>query len=140
MTQRSSRSYGRSGSLLNERNGSGRDYTIFSDAQAAIAWVQHDRCGLALARAVIAMTDDLYSRDNTLRIRWAPSHEGVEGNEQADRAAKSAAEGEEERAEPGYIQEASLSHLMQKTAEEPTEATRERVRKREAPDKAPPVC
>ena len=74
------------------------------------------------------MTDSLYSRGSTLSVRWMSSHVGVEGNEQADRAAKRAAEGEGERAEPEYLREASLAHLMRKTAEERAEATREWVR------------
>ena len=47
--------------LLNERGESGRGYTIFSDPQAAISRIQHDRCGPAqsLAKAVIATVDDL---------------------------------------------------------------------------------
>ena len=53
---------------------------------------------------------------------------GIEGNEQADRAAKGPAEGEGERAEPEYLREASLAHLMRKTAEERSEATKEVVR------------
>ena len=116
--------------LLDERNESGRDYTIFSDAQAAIARVLHDRCGPAQApvRAVIAAIGDLCGRGNTLNIRWTPSHEGVEGNERADETAKSAAEGREERAELGYLRGTSLSHLMRKTAEERADATREWVR------------
>ena len=91
----------RAARLLNERGESGRNYTVSSDAQQR-SRVQHDRCGpaQALARAVISTTDDLYDRGNTLSARWTPSHVGVEGNEQADRVAKRAAEGEDERAEP----------------------------------------
>ena len=102
--------------LLDERGESGREYTIFSDAQAAVARVQHDRCGpsQALAKAVVATVDDLYDRDNTLAIGWTPSHEGVQGHEQAGGAARLAAEGRGERAGPDYLGEASLSHLMRK--------------------------
>lgn len=81
-----------------------------------------------LARAVIAAIDDLCGRGNTLSARWTPSHEGVEGNERADETAKSIAEGREERAEPGYLREASISHLMRKATEERADATREWVR------------
>ena len=48
---------------------------------------------------------------------------GVEGNEQADAAAKAAAEGEGERAEPAYLREASISHLTRETTEARSEAT-----------------
>ena len=110
---------------LEERGEKRRAYTVFSDSQAATARVQHDRCGPAhaLARATIAMTDSLCGRDNTLTIRWTPSHERVAGNEQADATAKRAAEGREERAEPEHLREASLSHLTRKTTEARAEAT-----------------
>ena len=74
------------------------------------------------------MTDNLYGRGNTLSVRWTPSHVGVEGNEQVDSAAKQAAEGEDERAEPNYLREASLAHLMRKITEERLEATKEWMR------------
>ena len=48
-------------------------------------------------------------------VRWAPAHLGVEGNERVEALAKRAAEGEEGRAEPGYLGEASLSYLTRKT-------------------------
>ena len=61
-------------------------------------------------------------------VRWAPAHLGVEGNERADALAKGAAEGEEGRAEPGYLGEASLLHLTRKTTEARSSATREWIR------------
>ena len=78
-----------------QRGESGEEYTIFSDAQAVVMWIQHGWCGpaQALAKAVIARVDDQYDRGNTLTIRWTPSHEGAEGNELADEAARLAAEG-----------------------------------------------
>ena len=114
---------------LEERGQEGRVCTVFSDSQAAIVRVQHDRCGLAqaLAKAAIAITDDLCGRDKTLTIRWTPSHEGVAGNEQADAMAKRAAEGREENAEPEYLR---LSHLNRKAAEMRTEATAQWIRAR----------
>ena len=47
--------------LLNDRKERGRHYTVFSDSQAAISRVQHDRIGpaRALARAAIAEANDL---------------------------------------------------------------------------------
>lgn len=80
--------------LLNKRGGQGQQYAVFSDSQAAIARAQHDGTGpaQALARAAIAVVDDLTSRGNPFTLRWAPAHMGVEGNEQADATAKEAAE------------------------------------------------
>ena len=116
--------------LFNGRSERGQEYTIFSDSQAAVTRVQHDRCGpaQALAKATISMTKDLCARDNILTIRWTPAHEGFEGNEQADEAAKSAAEGTRGRAEPEYLQGASFSHLMRKTTEMRTQAMSELIR------------
>ena len=94
-------------------------YTIFSDSEAAISRVQHGRCGpaQALAKAVIATVDEMGRRGNTLSIRRTPSHKGIEGNEQADAMARTTAEGKEEKASQGYLQEASLSHLTRKVTE-----------------------
>ena len=116
--------------LLDEREERGQDYTAFSDSQAAIARVQHDRTGpaQALAKAVITIVDSLTSRNNTLTVRWTSAHRRVEGNEQADAAAKSAAEGEGERAASAYLREASLSHLTRKTTEARSDATNEWIR------------
>ena len=58
----------------------------------------------------------------------APAHVGVEGNEHADVLAKRAAEGEEGRASPEYLGEASLSHLMRMTTEARSGAAREWIR------------
>ena len=94
--------------------------------------IQHDRCrpAQALVKAVIARVNDQYVRGNTLTIRWTPSHEGVEGNEQDDEAARLAAEGGGDRAGPERLREASLSHLMRKITEARTEATSEWIRGR----------
>ena len=73
------------------------------------------------------MADTLCDRDNTLTIRWTPPHAGVCGNEQADQAAKRGAEERDERVEPVYLTEASLSHLTRKTTEQRSKATRTRV-------------
>ena len=119
-------------SLLNEKGERGQRYIIFSDSQAAVSRVQHDRCGpaQALVRAIILVVDDLTARDNTLDIRWTPSHEGVDGNEQADATAKATAEERGGRAEPAYLGEASLSHLNRKTMETRSKATSEWIRAR----------
>ena len=77
---------------------------------------------------VIATADDLYGQDNTLTILWTPSHEEVEGNEQADGEARLAAEVGRERAEPDYLREASLSHLLRETTEARSRVTSTRIR------------
>ena len=55
-------------------------------------------------------------------------HAGVEGNEHAGSTAKMAAEDRGRRAESGYLNEASLSHLTGKTMEARSKAPREWIR------------
>ena len=76
--------------LLNDREEREQRYTVFSDSQAAIARVQHDRTGpaQALAKAAIRAVNSITSRDSTITLRWTPVHAGVEGNEQVDETAK----------------------------------------------------
>ena len=123
---------GRALEVLNEREEEGREYTIFSDSQAALSRILHDRTGPGQALAIRAITTarEVTGRGNTLSLRWTPSHEGIEGNEQADRAAKEAAEERGERADPGYLSEASLSYLTRVTTENRTAATTEWIRRR----------
>ena len=56
------------------------------------------------------------------------SHMGVEGNEQADKEARKAAEEKESRADPQYLREASLSYLTRVTTEARSGATSEWIR------------
>ena len=99
--------------LLNGRGEYGKDYTIFSDSQAAVARAQHTDCGpaQALASAVVDFSYEIRSRGNSITLRWTPAHQGVDGNKQADAWARRAAERREGRADPAYLREASLSHL-----------------------------
>ena len=123
----------RAAKLLEKRGERGGAYTVFSDSQAAIARVQHDGTGpaQALAKAMVATVNTLVSRDNAFSLRWTPAHRGVEGNEAADEAARSAVEveGREVRRGEGveldYLREASLSHLTRITTERRSEATSE---------------
>ena len=109
--------------------GERQSYTVFSDSQAAIARVRRD-CGpaQALARAVVDFSHELQERGNSITIRWTPSHEGVEGNDQADALAKRAAEGKGSRAPPGYLREASLSHLTRNSTEARSKAAGDWIR------------
>ena len=69
------------------------------------------------------MASALVDRNNALTIQWTPSHAGVCGNEHADQVVRRAAEEEEERADPTYLTEASLSNLTRKTTEQRTQVT-----------------
>ena len=116
--------------ILRERDERDTEYTIFSDSQAALSRIQHDRTGPGQARAIqaIAAAEAITSRGNTVTLRWTPSHVGIEGNERVDNMAKRAASEEEDRANPQYLREASLSHLTRVTTEARSEATAEWIR------------
>ena len=116
--------------LLDERGERGQGYTVFSDSQTAIARVQHDRTGPAQAPSQGSDSDSRQPciPEQYLTMRWTPAHKGTEGNGQADAAAKTAAEGKEERAEPSYLRGASLSHLTRKTTVARSKATTEWIR------------
>jgi ribonuclease HI len=70
--------------------------TIFTDAQAAIRRMSTDEPGPGQKYALEARQHIAALRtampDITIEIRWCPAHEGVEGNEQADKWAKLAAD------------------------------------------------
>ena len=116
--------------LLNGRGEEGQAYTVFSDSQVVVAQIQHDDCGpaQALARAVVDMAYELRQRGNSITVRRDPAHLSEESNKHADATAKRAAGGEEDRASPEYLGEASLSHLTRKTTEARSRATREWIR------------
>ena len=118
--------------VLNRRGEAGKRYTIFSDSQAALSRIQHDRTGPGQTLAIDAITTagEIVSRGNNICLRWTPSHEGIEGNERADQMARRAAEGREGIAGPEYLSEASLSHLTRVTTENRSNATAEWIRKR----------
>ena len=111
--------------LVRERDEGGQDYTIFSNLQAAVSRIKHGRYGpaQALTKAVMAAVSDLSERGNRVTVRWTPAHKGVERNEQADAAGKPAAGGRGDRADPDFLREASLYHLMRETAEARSQAT-----------------
>ena len=72
---------------------------------------------------MIAAVDELHERGNSSTVRWTPAHAGVEGNEQADEAARHAAEEGGASAGHSFLREASLSHLMRKTTEARSQTT-----------------
>lgn len=72
--------------------------TIFSNSTTAIRRVQDTEPGPGQAMAItcVNLNTRLAGMGVQVEYRWVPSHEGVEGNEEADEAAKKAAVNEEE--------------------------------------------
>ena len=68
--------------------------TVPSDSTAAIVCARSDNTGPGQrpVAAIIEVCGRLSSRENTLTLRWVPSHLGVEGDETADGWTRSAAE------------------------------------------------
>ena len=67
--------------------------TVFLDSQTAIRKLQgsESNAGQALRTQVIKRVKQLQTRSGEVTVRWIPSHSKIEGNEQADKAAKEAA-------------------------------------------------
>ena len=67
--------------------------TVLLDSQAAITQIQGTEPGPGQALAIQAheAASWLQERRVKVTIQWVPGHAGVEGNEQADQAAKQAA-------------------------------------------------
>ena len=57
---------------LNDRNEEDVRYTVFTDSQAALSRVQHDRTGPGQAMAIRAITTakTMTERGNTITLRW----------------------------------------------------------------------
>ena len=66
----------------------------FTDAQAALARIQHSRAGAGQAMTLRAIRLDEHLHEQGLQIeyRWVPRHAGIDGNEVADARAKEAAQ------------------------------------------------
>jgi ribonuclease HI len=68
---------------------------IFTDNQSAIQAIESPRkqSGQYIIKGIIDITDRIHAIKPTtnIRIEWVPGHENIDGNEQADQAAKTAA-------------------------------------------------
>ena len=72
--------------LLSRRGERGQDFTLSTDSQAAMRRMASDAPGPGqeMAIGVIGLAQRLVDQGNTITLRWAPAHRGVERNEQAD--------------------------------------------------------
>ena len=77
--------------LLVQRGGEGQNFTLFTDSQAAMRTTPPGRDRRYIAMEAIRLARRLEAQGNTIAVRCAPAHHGVDGNEQADRRAKEAA-------------------------------------------------
>ncbi|KAJ6439194.1 cytochrome P450 [Purpureocillium lavendulum] len=75
---------------------------IYTDNQAAIrpSAKPKGKSGAYLLKKIVSQTATLQEHNLPIEIRWVPAHTGVQGNEDADRAAKEAT-GWRERGAPG---------------------------------------
>lgn len=69
----------------------GEEVTIFSDSQAALKAIGgSDGSGQQILGGIIDSCADLRNRGARVTIHWIPAHQGIPGNERADKAAKEA--------------------------------------------------
>jgi ribonuclease HI len=98
-----------------------KNFTIFSDSQAAILTCRND-ChgpGQSMARAVIQWSQQVVQKGNTLTIRWVPGHADIDGNEVADKQTKRVAQhlAAAVRYEPDIMKFTSISRLRRRAKE-----------------------
>jgi len=91
-----------------------RPVEIFSDSQAALRRVRQlgDGPGQAMVQQIHQLERSLADQGVEIRYFWVPSHEGVPGNEAADRAAKQAADDRMD-----LLQYTTLAHLNRQISE-----------------------
>ena len=101
--------------VIDQRQETGRNYTIFVDSTSAIERIRTDYLGPGqqFAIAAIEVCIRIMSRQNKVTICWVPAHHAIQGNETADTMAKIAAEGThlEYNVPDNYRLETSLAHM-----------------------------
>ena len=109
---------------IDQWEGSGHQYTIFSDSASAVDRTRSDSMGprQRFALAIYEAGGRIASRNNTVTSRWTPAHQGV--NEAADTWAKSAAEGRPQRT-TRRTNETNLSHMTRRAMGARSQATKD---------------
>jgi ribonuclease HI len=81
--------------LFEEKLNEHRNAYIFTDNQAAIQAVDSAKCqsGQYIVERILNTIDRIHEAkpSGTIHIEWVPGHKDIEGNEQTDQAAKTAA-------------------------------------------------
>lgn len=110
--------------ILDRRQESGHQYTVFVSSTAAIDRFRTDALGPGQRFAIAAMEvcGRVFARDNEVTTRWFPANSRVAGNEQADSYAKAAARrtaphNDDDDVPEALLVEASLSHMSRSTTE-----------------------
>ncbi len=89
---------------------------IYSDNQAGIQAAEkpETQSGQYLLRDLVKGLDDLREKNIRVQIHWIPAHIGVPGNEEADRAAKEAAQSPRMMIRPIYHLTVTCKQLFKK--------------------------
>ena len=116
--------------LLGRRT-TGRAYMIFTDSTTAMTRIASDAPGPGqeMAIRVIELAQRVVDQGNSITVRWASVHRGVEGNERVDQAAKEMASLPPPRA---TTRQFSLAFLRRRATERATRAWREDIETRNA--------
>ena len=113
--------------ILDQRQESGRQYTVFVDSTAAIDRIRSGS-GQSPAIACIKVCTRLESRGGEVTVRWVPAHHGVPGNEVANEYARSSAKGTRNSNVPNeHRWETSLSHMSRVATETKAKTTEESI-------------
>src|SRR5579871_1788161 len=66
---------------------------VFTDSQSALELIEKGKNLPSIVRTIWRDAEKLKARGTPIKLLWVPGHEGVNGNEEADRAARKAAQG-----------------------------------------------
>jgi len=101
--------------LFEEKMNKYKSVFIFTDNQSAIQAVDTPKrqSGQYIIKRILDTIDEIHKHKPTctIHIEWVPGHEGVEGNEQADQAAKEAAT--QKRASPATTMKSARNRSIQ---------------------------